>query len=88
MKQRLFLAVTNHLVLANVPDVPQLPAQFRSELASIIEELTSRSRPGLSAIQATLHGMRRTRAVGYAERIWNLHRAFEAYEAMGEVPDE
>lgn len=79
------LAVTNRLALANVPDEPELRAQFRNELASIIEDLTSRSRVGLSTIQATLHGMRRTRAAGFAERIWNLRRA---YEATGEAPDE
>lgn len=88
VKQRLSLAVTNHLVLANVPDVPELPAPLRNELASIIGDLTSRSRPGLSTIQATLHGMRLTRAAWYAERIWNLYRAFEGYEATGEVPEE
>ena len=88
VKQRLFLAVTNHLVLANSPDVPELPARFRNELTSIIEGLTSRSSPGLSTIQATLHSMRLVRAAGFAERIWELHRAFEAFAETGELPEE
>jgi hypothetical protein len=85
VKSRLFLAVTNQLVLANVPDVPELPTRFRDELASILAELTARNSPGQSSVQVTLHGMRLARAAGYAERIWTLYLAFENFTQTGEL---
>ncbi|MCH5497109.1 MULTISPECIES: hypothetical protein [Pseudomonas] len=35
VKTRLYLAINNRLVFANVPEVPELPEQFREELDAI-----------------------------------------------------
>ncbi|WP_162886903.1 hypothetical protein [Pseudomonas syringae] len=32
VKTRLYLAINNRLVLANIPEVPELPEKFREEL--------------------------------------------------------
>ncbi|MDF5892676.1 hypothetical protein [Pseudomonas syringae] len=36
VKTRLYLAINNRLVFANVPEVPELPEQFREELDAIL----------------------------------------------------
>ncbi|WP_187292675.1 hypothetical protein [Pseudomonas syringae] len=47
VKTRLYLAINNRLVFANLPEAPELPEQFREELDAILSAKAS---------SITLHG--------------------------------
>jgi hypothetical protein len=91
VKSRLGLAVTEELLLANVPDDPNIPQYFSENQAAIIEELSSRTwGPCLEGdrVHATIHPMHFKTAASFACRIWNLHNEFEEYEHSGFIPKD
>lgn len=91
VKNRLGLAVTKELLLANFPDDPTVPQYFRDRQAEIIRDLSTRTwRPGLEGdrVRATIHPMRLKTAASFARRIWHLYNALEEYERSGFIPQD
>jgi hypothetical protein len=89
VKNRLGLAITNELMLANFPDDPNIPQYFRDKQAQILKDLSTRTwRAGLEGdrVRATIHPMRFKTAASFARRIWQLYNQFEEYERTGFVP--
>lgn len=86
VKTRLYLAINNRLVLSNVPEVPELPEQFREELNAILNIFKTKQCRLRGSALASLHGMKLATAAKIASRIWSLHSAFEAFIETGELP--
>jgi hypothetical protein len=91
VKNRLGLAVTNELMLADFPNDPSIPRYFRDKQAQILEELSTRTwGPGLEGdrVRATIHPMRFKTAASFARRIWQLYNEFEEYKHSGFIPQD
>ena len=91
VKNRLGLAVTNELILANFPDDPDIPQYFRDKQAAILRELSTCTwGPDMEGdrVRATIHGMRFRTAAKYAKQIWDLHNELREYERSGFIPEE
>lgn len=91
VKNRLGIAITNELLLANFPDDPSIPKYFRYKQAQILKELSLRSWGSDlegDRVRATIHPMRFKTAASYARRIWQLYNEFEEYEHSGFVPQD
>lgn len=86
VKTRLFHAITDRLLLANVPAIPELPDYFKVELEDIINALTTEQCPMRGSVLATLQRMRLATAAKYAARIWSLYLAYEAFAETGQLP--
>lgn len=86
VKGRLFQAVTDKLLSANVPAIPELPDYFKVELKGIIDALKTEQCPLRGSVLATIQRMRLATAAKYAARIWSLYLAFEAFAETGELP--
>ncbi|KPZ30357.1 hypothetical protein AN901_200628 [Pseudomonas syringae pv. theae] len=86
VKTRLYLAISNRLVLANVPEAPELPDYFRQELDAILDFFKTKHCPLRGSTLASLHGMKLVTAAKIASRIWSLHSAFEAFIETGNLP--
>jgi hypothetical protein len=83
------MAVTEHLLFANVPEDLSIPEYFRLELRALIHELSTKTwRPDLEGdrIRATIHPMRFKTAALAARRVWRLYNEFEEYSFSGFVP--
>lgn len=89
VKNRLGLAVTDHLIFANFPEDPSVPEYFREKHSEILRELTTRTwGPGLEGdrVRATIHRMRFKTAAGFAQRVWQLFNEYEEFAHSGFVP--
>lgn len=91
VKNRLWLAIQNSLILANFPEDPNIPEYFREEHTRILDELSKKSLvegEKVDPIRATLLPMHYKTAAKYARRIWNLYEEFKEYEHSGFIPED
>lgn len=82
-------AILKHLLLANLPDCPEIPQYFRDKHRAIIDRVTARTwGPGLEGdrVRATLHGKHGKTLSKLASEILELHDEFEEYLSTGFVP--
>lgn len=89
IKYRLQSAISDQLILANVPEENELPSYFTDSLDTIILMTSKRSWSEYSEgdrIRATLHGKHGSTLSKIAEKIWNLHTEYEEFLASGFIP--
>ncbi len=81
VRDRLGPAITDELVLANVPDDPDIPQYFRTKQAEIVGEME---------VHACSAGDNSSDAfpieAGFTHRIWKLYNEFEEYCHSGFIP--
>ena len=79
VKHRLKQAITDHLLLANVPNDNEIPEYFRLKHKKILSDIDSM---GVSYFK------KRNKTISkIAENVWNLHSEFEEYLSNGIVPN-
>lgn len=89
IKYRLQSAISNELLLANVPEQENLPGYFRTSLDAIITMTSRRSWSEFAEgdrIRATLHGKHGRTLSKIAVQILDLHREYEEFLASGFIP--
>ena len=89
IKYRLQSAISDQLILANIPEKEDLPSYFKESLDAIITMTSLRSWSEHSEddrIRATLHGKHGRTLSKIAEKIWDLHREYEEFLASGFIP--
>ncbi|PZW52740.1 hypothetical protein F477_03586 [Pseudomonas sp. URIL14HWK12:I3] len=79
VKFGLFLAMTNKLIMANIPPDPELPEDFSKRIESVRSKLTVKECNVTGSILATLNGMHSKTASQIAEDIWFLYTDIENF---------
>ena len=86
IKDRLVLAITNNLLLANIPESEDVPEYFQLKHREIIEQVNTKNFNGTNGVQASLHGKHRKTLSKLAIKIATLHREIEDFIQNGEFP--